>query len=365
MNIESYIQEFKEWMLAKGLSESSTIETYCSGARTFLYAFKSETHPKNINRQQIIKFLGTIQSPHTRKSIYYSAKLFYEIIIKQPDKFNNIPPPDIPKSLPVILTPDEVQRMIYSKRDNKKHQSLLQFIYSGALRISEPIRAKQHHIYKQFDPVLGRDVVSFHVMKAKGDVDRIITLPIETYNMIEDYKLHEKPVDYLFNGWKGNPQYTAKSIWEVFMQAKQSCGITKDVTPHSLRHSMATHLLDAGFSLVYLKEFLGHKDIRTTMIYTHCSKTSQARMMMNAYEYIKASANPTASLPPAENKIIQPDLPSCEKTYSILFNGKTHLLKSKDNKIIDAPEGAKWSIGVTVEKTLAWFEKKKAIIKTT
>lgn len=298
MNVESYIKTFYDWMTAKGLSKS-TVGTYISGARTVLYAFESEPSPKSINHSQLTQFLGKIESPHTRKSIYYSTRLFFDVVMHQPNKFDNIPTPDIPQSLPVILTIDEIQRMIDSKRKNKKHQTLLQLMYFGALRISEPIATKQHHISKQFDPMLGVDVVSYHIVSAKGDKDRIITLPIETYNMIEDYKLHEKPFgEYLFNGWKGNPQYTAKSISEVFHQAKDACGITKDVTPHSMRHSMATHLLDAGFSLAYLMEFLGHSDIETTMIYVHCSRTSQARMLHSAYNYIKASANRTTALSP-------------------------------------------------------------------
>lgn len=368
MKVEGYIKLFKEWMQAKGMCEASSIETYCSGVRTLLYAFENESNPKGINHHQLITFLGTIKSPHTRKSIYYSARLFYDVIIHQPNKFDNIPPPDIPESLPVILTIDEVQRMIDSKRKNKKHQTLLQFMYSGALRVSEPVSAKQSDISKQFDPILGVDVVSFHIHKAKGDVDRIINLPMETYNMIEDYKLHEKPFgEYLFNGWKQNPQYTAKSIWEVFQQAKKACGITKDITPHSFRHSMATHLLDAGFSLAYLMEFLGHKDIRTTMIYVHCSKTSQARMLNKAYDYIRASATRIESpsvMPLISHKnpsLILSDVIIVEKTYEVLFNGKTYLLKEKNNKITEAHE-AKWAIGVLSKKALEWFQNKGATI---
>lgn len=368
MDVERNIKQFREWMMAKGMSEASSIETYCSGVRTLLCYFKHKPNPKEVNHNDLTQFLGTIKSPHTRKSIYYSGRLFYDVIINQPNKFKNIPPPDIPESLPVILTVDEVQRMIDSKRKNKKHQTLLQFMYSGALRISEPVATKKSDISLQFDPMLGIDIVNFHIHGAKGDVDRIINLPIETYNMIEDYKLHEKPFgEYLFNGQSGNPQYTTKSIWEVFHQAKKACGITKDITPHSLRHSMATHLLDAGYSLAYLKEFLGHKDIRTTMIYIHCSKTSQARMLNQAYDYIKASAGriemkSAMALPLAQKPNLVLSNTSSEKQYQILFNGKTFLLKERDNKICEAPEVAKWSIGISSEKALGWFEKKGAKI---
>ena len=292
-NFESYISAFREWMQAKGLSKDTSIETYCSGVCSFLSAFPTETSPKNINQQQIIRFLGTIVSPHTRKSVYYSTKLFYEVIIRQPNKFDHIPPPDIPKSLPVILTLDEVYKIIDSKKKNIKHQTLLQLIYSGGLRRSEPIAVKQHHISKQYEPMLQKDIVSLHIVEAKGDKDRIIPLPLETYNLIESYKQEVKPVDYLFNGWKNEPQYSEESIGQVFKQAIKFCGITKDVTPHSLRHSRATHLLDAGYSLPYLMKFLGHENIDTTMIYVHCSHVASARMLHSADEYLSASFNKT------------------------------------------------------------------------
>ena len=368
MDVESNIKEFKEWMMAKGMSEASSIETYCSGVSKLLYFFKNKPNPKSVNHHQLIQFFGGIKSTHTRKSIYYAGRLFYDVIIHQPNKFDNIPPPDIPKSLPVILTIDEVQMMIDSKRKNKKHQTALQLIYSGALRLSEPIATKQHHIYKQFDPLLGADVVNYHIVNAKGDKDRIITLPIETYNMIEDYKLHEKPFgEYLFNGQSGNPQYTAESISAVFHSAKKFCGITKDVTPHSLRHSMATHLLDAGFSLAYLMEFLGHENIETTMIYIHCSRTSQARMLHSAYNYIKASASriemksAMALLPTQKPNLVLENNTSLEKTYEILFNDKKYMLKEKDHKIIEAPQ-AKWSIGKESKGIIEWFKRKGATI---
>jgi site-specific recombinase XerD len=222
--------------------------------------------------------------------------LFYEVIIHQPCKFDNIPPVQVPEALPIILTPDEVYAMIDSKKDNRKHQTILQLIYSGGLRISEPIRTLQSHIWQDKDFISGNMITKYHITNAKGAKDRVIVIPNETNAMIEAYKQEYHPVNYLFNGWKQEPQYTQESIGAVFKQAKQRCGITKDVTPHSLRHSRATHLLDAGLSLPYLKEFLGHKRVETTMIYLHCSVHGMARMINQADVLIDASVKAPMSL---------------------------------------------------------------------
>ena len=288
MNAETIFQPFKEYMQARGMAEAS-IGTYLCGVNALNIFFPDADHPRNIPATDLIRFLGSIKCPHTRKSVRCSVKLFYEVIIRQPRKFDNIPPVQVPEALPIILTPDEVYAMIDSKKDNLKHQALLQVIYSGGLRISEPIRTLQSHIWQDKDFISGNIITKYHITNSKGAKDRMIVIPNETNVMIEAYKTKYRPINYLFNGWKQEPQYTEESIRAVFNQAKKRCGITKDVTPHSLRHSRLTHLLDAGVALPYLKEFAGHKRIETTMIYLHCSVHGMARMINQADILIDAS----------------------------------------------------------------------------
>lgn len=291
MNADNGLTAFSNWMTAKG-HPTSTIGTYLSGAKAFYDFFHSADHPKNISSNQIISFLASEPNPHTRKSIRCAVKLFYTVVVHQPNKFDNIPPVKIPKSLPTILTPAEVFSIIQAKNNNPKHQSVLQLIYSGAMRISEPTRIKIPHFYLQFDPLLNKDVPRLHIIGAKGGKDRIIPLPIETWNMVENYKkVHTPtPADFLFQGQK-KPQYSKGSIRAIFNDACVKAEIIKDVTPHSFRHSCLTHLLEGGMDLFYLKEFAGHESIKTTMIYLHCSPSAMARAQNSANQYVKAMVN--------------------------------------------------------------------------
>lgn len=285
MNAELHLTSFKQWLTAKG-HPTATISTYVTGAKALCDYFKDADHPKNISTRQLVQFLASIPSPHTRKSIRCSVKLFYTVIVKQPNKFNGIPPVMVPGSVPTILSPTEVNELI-NKTTNLKHRTILQLIYSGALRISEPINIKPEHITKSFDPILNTHVCQLHIVSAKGNKDRVIALPIETFNLIESYKQKYNPTHYLFEG-QANPKYSKGSIRNIFNQACARAGIIKDVTPHSLRHSRATHLLEGGMQLPYLQNFLGHKRITTTMIYLHCTSSAQARAIHNADTYVKA-----------------------------------------------------------------------------
>jgi site-specific recombinase XerD len=285
MYSESYLKEFSEWMTAKQMSANS-IETYLGGTKRYFKYFSESDHPKNISTSQLISFLASIDEPHTRKSIRCSVKLFYTIIIRQKNKFDKIPPVQVPNSLPEILTPAEVKSII-SKTRNEKHEAILSLLYYGALRISEPTRVKIQHLYKWFDPMNNTDSVRLHIVNGKGDKDRIISIPLEVYDTIEKYKLKYEPAEYLFKG-QAKPQYSTQSIRAIFNQCCADAEIIKDVTPHDLRHSCATHLLEGGMQLPYLKEFLGHERIETTMIYLHCSPTAMTHARASADNYVKA-----------------------------------------------------------------------------
>lgn len=290
MNAELHLTTFKDWLKAKG-HPTATISTYLSGAKALCDYFKDTDHPKNISTRQLITFLASVPSPHTRKSIRCSVKLFYTVVIKQPNKFNGIPPVLVPGSVPAILSPAEVNDLI-NKTENLKHRTILKLIYTGALRISEPLNIRPEHITQSFHPIMGAQVYQLHIVGAKGNKDRMVALPADTFNMIELYKQKYKPKEYLFEG-QVEPKYSAGSIRNIFNQACIRAGIIKDVTPHSLRHSRATHLLEGGMQLPYLQAFLGHKRINTTMIYLHCTSSALASAMHNADGYIKAVATNT------------------------------------------------------------------------
>ena len=144
-------------------------------------------------------------------------------------------------------------------------------LYSGGLRRSELINLKTIDIDSQ------RMLIK--VTNSKGGKDRNTLLSEKLVILLRDYYKFYKPKYWLFEGQKGG-QYSATSIEKIFRKALKQANINKHATPHTLRHSFATHLLEQGISLLFIKELLGHSSTKTTEIYTHVS-TRQLSKIQN------------------------------------------------------------------------------------
>lgn len=173
----------------------------------------------------------------------------------------------IPKKemrLPVVLSKHEIIKMINSL-NNMKHRLVVALLYSSGLRLSELVNLRFSDI-NMIDNTI-------HIRNAKGKKDRITVLSKKTKAMIKKYLPGE---NYLFelNGKK----YSFKSVQEVVRKAAKLAGIKKRVTPHTLRHSFATHLLEDGVDIRYIQKLLGHSRLQTTQIYTHVAKSDLKRI---------------------------------------------------------------------------------------
>jgi site-specific recombinase XerD len=144
-----------------------------------------------------------------------------------------------------------------------KHKSILMLIYSAGLRRSELLNLRISDIDSE------RMVIN--IRGAKGKKDRISLLSSNILNLLRKYYKEYKPKTFLFEGAKGN-KYSPTSVSNILKSAALKAGINKKVTPHMLRHSFATHLLEQGTDLRYIQELLGHSSSKTTEIYTHVSK---------------------------------------------------------------------------------------------
>ena len=159
----------------------------------------------------------------------------------------------------------EVKRLLDVCR-NIKHRSMLSLIYACGLRRNELLNL----CLQDLDSKRGILIIR----PAKGKKDRIVPLPEKIVVLLREYYKKEMPQKWLFEGQKKGTQYDERSIEEVMKKAVRRSGIKKNVTLHWLRHSYATHLLEAGVDLRYIQELLGHKSSRTTEIYTHVSTKS-------------------------------------------------------------------------------------------
>ena len=169
-----------------------------------------------------------------------------------------------PIKIPIILSKDEARKLIEST-NNIKHKCIVGLLYSAGLRRSELLNLKI------FDIDSSRMLI--HVRGAKGNKDRFSLL---SKTILEDLRIYFKewrPKEYLFESIN-NGKYSENSVSKIVKNASIKAKLKKRVTPHTLRHSFATHLLEAGTDLRYIQILLGHNSTKTTEIYTHVATSS-------------------------------------------------------------------------------------------
>lgn len=190
----------------------------------------------------------------------WKSKIIHEINIPRPHKIDK---------LPDILSIDEVLR-IFEKVINIKHRTILMLTYSAGLRVSEVVSLKVKDIDSKR--------MLIHVRQGKGQKDRFTLLSKNALEALRLYAREYHPNDWLFPGESQGKHLTERSAQKIFESASKKAGIKKDVSIHSLRHAFATHLLEGGTDLRYIQELLGHKNSKTTEIYTHVSQKDLGRI---------------------------------------------------------------------------------------
>jgi integrase/recombinase XerD len=194
-----------------------------------------------------------------------ALKFYYEQVLKNEKLFWEIPRPKKPLVLPKLLNEDELKKL-FNTLSNKKHKAMLFTAYSAGLRVSEIVNLKISHIDSKR--------MQIFIERAKGKKDRYVNLSPILLDLLRKYieAYQPRPKLYLFESEQTQVAYPVRTVQQVFANAKHKAGIAKDVGIHSLRHSFATHLLDKGTDIKYIKDLLGHFDIKTTERYLHVSK---------------------------------------------------------------------------------------------
>jgi len=264
---EEKLKKFKYWMRSRRYSES-TISSYTESLVIFL-KFYSKKEIKNIDHDDLIKFnneyiLGKKLSASYQNQIINGIKLFFRTVEVRSLDIDLIHRPKRSKILPNVLSKEEV-KLILDAPGNLKHKAMLSLIYSCGLRRSELLFLKPGSIDSK------RKLLN--IKQAKGRKDRIVPLSEKIIGMLREYYVSYKPEIWLFEGQSGG-QYSAESLAKVLKQSLHKAGINKPVSLHWLRHSYATHLLEAGTDLRFIQELLGHSSSKTTEIYTHVSTKS-------------------------------------------------------------------------------------------
>lgn len=247
----------------------STRKTYLNEMAQFLQAIKS-TPAADFTPQRIMDYLqycySTLKlSENTLHSRTNALKYYYEKVLGKEKFFWEIPRAKKPFQLPNVLGEKQITAL-FNALTNLKHKAILFTAYSSGLRVSEVVSLKLADI--------DSDRMQIKIESAKGKKDRMVNLSPILLDILRQYikKQEPRPIIYLFESEiKGEP-YSARSAQKVFQRAKEKAGIAKEVTFHSLRHSFATHLLEKGIDIRYIKDILGHFSIKTTQRYTHVKK---------------------------------------------------------------------------------------------
>jgi site-specific recombinase XerD len=196
-----------------------------------------------------------------------ALRFLYLKVLKRRDMKEDLPYPKQRLRLPVILSPSEVAKLIASAK-NLYHRTMLMTLYSTGLRRAELCRLKVSDIDSK------RMMV--RVVQGKGGIDREVPLSQKLLAGLREYYRWMRPQTYLFPGTvnhlRADKPVTEKYVWQAVHEACLRAGIKKSVSPHTLRHCFATHLLESGADLRSIQMMLGHSDLEATTVYLHLSR---------------------------------------------------------------------------------------------
>jgi integrase/recombinase XerD len=232
--------------------------------------FHVQKAPADIENRDITLFnnhyiIHNKLSRNYQNQVVNALKLFFKTNSNKTLSIDLIERPKRENRLPNVLSKEDVKSLLEALT-NEKHKAMLSLIYACGLRRSELLNLRPSDVDSK------RMLLT--IRNAKGRKDRVTPISPKIVEMLRDYYRQYKPETYLFEGQTKGSRYSEKSLQSILKQALERTDIKKPVTLHWLRHSYATHLLEAGTDLRYIQELLGHKSSKTTEIYTHVSTKS-------------------------------------------------------------------------------------------
>lgn len=297
-NLSSHMQneldEFKKYLENRRYGER-TIDVYLDVAKLFL-GFHKHKKIEEITNEDVEKFnyemiIKRNCSISFQRQMIGVVKLLFARKTGAQLNIEHLTNPRKSYHLPEVLAKEEILKII-SCIDNIKHRSIISLLYAAGLRISELINLKVVDI--------DSNRMQIRIRNAKGKKDRYVALSDKVLILLRNYFIDYKPINYLFMG-QDSEQYSDESIRKILRAACKNAGIQKRVTPHTLRHSYATHMLENGIDLRYVQELLGHSRPETTMIYTHVTRNKLLSIkspfdLLFENEATQQPVNPTRNL---------------------------------------------------------------------
>lgn len=269
--MQETIKAFQQRLRMQRYAEN-TIKTYSGCLSKFLHAFEGYTIPQ-VTEQNIENYISHLVekegiSDSYQKQMLGTIGLYFDLCLDRKLNIQHLYPKRQQHRLPKYLSQQEVKSMM-AVAINIKHRCILKLLYGAGLRVSEVIALT-------IADINSADML-IHIRDAKGRKDRTVMLSSSLLSDLREYYLKEKPLCFLFEGQSGG-EYSARSIQAVVKKMAEKANINKPVSPHILRHSFATHLIENGTDIRFVQELLGHNSIKTTEIYTHITDVSKSKI---------------------------------------------------------------------------------------
>ncbi len=269
--IQDLVSKFRQKLSIQRYAQS-TIKTYGNCLAKFLKAFE-KYELKDVSEKNIENYIAHLLKVEKISDAYQKQMLgtiakFYELIYGKKLNLFYLYPKRKKSTLPKYITQQEVKKMLEAT-DNLKHLCILKLLYGAGLRLSEVLNLQITDI--------DSENMLIHIRNGKGQKDRNVMLSPVLLSDLRAYFKEYKPRKYLFAG-QTKEQYSAKSIQNIVKKTSQKAGIQRPVSPHILRHSFATHLVENGTDIRYVQELLGHTSLKTTQVYTHITDISKSKI---------------------------------------------------------------------------------------
>ena len=290
-SIWSVLTKYIDALIAKRYS-LRTMDTYIGPFLNFVKENGSD-RVDLLGSNQLDAYLSMLSQRRISDSTIHSAvnaiKFYYKEVAQSSEiGISQIKRPKAGRALPVILSMGEVDRILRAC-ENLKHTTMLYTLYSTGMRLNEILHLRVQDLWWDRDQIL--------IKGGKGKKDRIVPLSTVLKQLFIQYFDTYKPEYWLFEGQDRQRPYAERSLQLVVQRAAKQAGISKRVTPHTLRHCFATHLLDGGIDVRYIQELLGHSHINTTLIYTHVTNAQLSKVetpldkLMRHRQEVNASTN--------------------------------------------------------------------------
>ena len=254
-------QRFIDDLRLRNYSER-TVDAYTAGVVRLAKHFNRS--PELLGSEDIRAF--QLHLLHSRVSwskfnqVVSALRFLYGTTLGRPDQVPRIPYGKRPQALPCVLGPDEVARLFQAAHAGRDRM-LFQTTYACGLRLSEVVPLEL--------TAIDSSRMLVHVHRGKGQKDRLVPLSLRLLAELRDYWRNYRPRPWLFPGAGGQGPLCPGSVQRLFQRVRRRAGITKPATMHTLRHSFATHLLEAGVDILTVQKILGHRQLSTTAHYLH------------------------------------------------------------------------------------------------